>query len=266
MNAPRLTVSDVTLTFGALKALDDVSFDVEPGHVHGLIGPNGAGKSSLFNVVSGVYHPQVGSVTLDGEELVGKAPHKIAALGVGRSFQNVDLGGNETVIDSLLGGRDHLMHGSVVATMLGLPSVRREERRHRDRARDIADFCGLGPLKDRRLNELPYGQRKVVDIARAVCMEPRVLLLDEPAAGLDSAETAEIEAVVRDLREALDLTVLLIEHDMGLVMGLCDRITVLDFGRRIADGTPSEIQADPAVVAAYLGTGAHDESTMEVAP
>lgn len=266
MSRGHLSLTDVTLRFGAVTALEGVALDVAAGSVHGVIGPNGAGKSSLFNVVSGVYRPVQGTVRLDGEDLLGLPPHRIARAGVGRSFQNVDLSGDETVLESLLGGRDHLMRGSVVATMFGLPGARKEERRHADRAREIADFCGLGDFLDRRLHELPYGIRKLVDIARAVCMEPRLLLLDEPAAGLDDGETGRIGTLVTDLRSGLDLTVLLIEHDMGLVMGLCDRITVLDFGRRIADGTPAEIQSNPAVVAAYLGAGDSAEADLEVTP
>lgn len=261
--APGVTVEAVTVTFGALRALDDVSLIAQPGHIHGVIGPNGAGKSSLFNVISGVYQVDTGSVHLDGELLTGQPVHRGATAGVARSFQNVDLGGTETVLESLLVGRHHLMGAGVLATMLGLPGARREERRHVDRVREIADFCGLGGLLDRPLRELPYGQRKLSDIARAVCMEPRLLMLDEPAAGLDHLETQAISRLVLELRSALDMTVLLIEHDMGLVMGTCDRITVLDFGRRIADGTPAEIQRDSVVTAAYLGTGEPTEPTLE---
>lgn len=258
-----LTVEGVSLSFGAVQALSDVSLTAEAGQVHGVIGPNGAGKSSVFNVISGVYRPSQGSVRLGGRELVGLRPHRVAATGVGRSFQNVDLSGDETVLESLLAGRDHLMHASVVSAMFGLPRSRREERRHTDRAHEIAAFCGIDGVLGHRLRDLPYGLRKLVDVARAVCMEPSVLLLDEPAAGLDPAETWQVGTLIRDLRRALDLTVLLIEHDVGLVMTLSDRVTVLDFGRRIAHGTPEEIQSDPAVVAAYLGVGesAEDEIT-----
>lgn len=251
--APSLSVEGVTLAFGAVTALDDVDIRVRGGDVHGVIGPNGAGKSSLFNVISGVYRPQKGRILLDGISLGELSPDRVAAAGVGRSFQNLGPSGEETVLESLLVGRHHLMRAGITAAMLALPRARREERRHRERVAEIAHFFGLAGLLDRSLRTLPYGQQKLVDVARAVCMEPRVLMLDEPAAGLDEAETAAISRMILDLRSALDLTVLLIEHDMGMVMAVCDQVTVLDFGRHISQGTPAEVQRDPAVTAAYLG-------------
>ncbi|SFF54689.1 ABC transporter ATP-binding protein [Blastococcus tunisiensis] len=264
--AAPLDIEGVTVAFGAVKALDDVSFSVQSGHVHGVIGPNGAGKSSLFNVISGVYRPSAGEVRLDGMALTKLRPHEVAGLGIGRSFQNVDLAGEESVLESLLVGRHDLMRSGVTAVMLGLPRARREEREHKARVTEIADFFGLADHLDRPLHELPYGQQKLVDVARAVCMEPRLLMLDEPAAGLDEAETDTISEIILDLRSALDLTVLLIEHDMGMVMKICDHLTVLDFGRRISDGTPSAVQSDPAVASAYLGTGEAAEIETGTAP
>jgi branched-chain amino acid transport system ATP-binding protein len=248
-----LRVDQVSVRFGALVALDGVSFTVEPGTIHALIGPNGAGKSTCLNVLSGVYRPDAGNVYLGEQELTRLRPHRIARLGVARTFQNIELSGAQTVEDNLLLGRHHLMRAGLVATALGLPAVAREERRHRARAREIADFLGLSPALDRPAALLPYGLRKRLEVARALALEPRVLLLDEPVAGMDAAETTGMAAVIHAVRTELDLTVVLVEHDMGLVMRIADRVTVLDFGRRIFDGVPAEMASDPAVVEAYLG-------------
>ncbi|MFF8634052.1 ABC transporter ATP-binding protein [Streptomyces pilosus] len=255
---PVLDVRDVTVRFAGLTALDGVSFTVTPGSVHALIGPNGAGKSTCFNVLSGLCRPAEGMVTLGDTELTRLAPHRIAALGVARTFQNI-VTTHGTVADNLMLGRHALTRAGFTASALRLPSARREQREHRDRAREIAELTGLGALFDSPVALLSYGDRKRVELARALCLEPRVLLLDEPVAGMNASERARTARVVGELRAELGLSIVLVEHDMGLVMRLADDVTVLDFGRRIAHGTPDEVRQDPEVLRAYLGTDATEE-------
>ncbi|MFJ5830722.1 ABC transporter ATP-binding protein [Streptomyces sp. NPDC093089] len=251
---PALTVEDVTVRFAGLTALDCVGFTVAPGSVHALIGPNGAGKSSCFNVLSGVYRAASGSVRFGEAELTALPPHRIAALGVARTFQNIVLT-RGTVADNLLLGRQTLTRAGFTATALRLPSAVREQRLHRERVREIADFTGLGALFDAPVALLSYGDRKRVELARALCMEPRLLLLDEPVAGMNTAERLGMARTIAHIRDALGVSVLIVEHDMGMVMRMADEVTVLDFGRRIGGGSPEAVQRDPAVVRAYLGGG-----------
>jgi branched-chain amino acid transport system ATP-binding protein len=261
---PTLAASGITVRFAGLTALDDVSFEVEPGTVHALIGPNGAGKSTMFNVLSGVYRPVAGSVSFGGVELVGLPPHAIAGLGVARTFQNIALFPAATVEENMMLGRHHLTRAGFLGAGLRLPFAIREDRRHRARVTEIAEFLGIGGLLQVPAGELSYGDQKRVEMARALCVEPAILLLDEPVAGMDATETGQVATAIRDIREGLGISILLVEHDMGLVMGIADRVTVLDFGRRISDGSPAQVRSDPEVIRAYLGTG-HDGAATALA-
>ncbi|GAA2120827.1 ABC transporter ATP-binding protein [Kitasatospora saccharophila] len=249
---PELVVHEATVRFAGLTALDAVSFTVAPGSIHALIGPNGAGKSTSFNVLSGVYRVASGSVRFGDAELTSLPPHRIASLGVARTFQNIVLT-RGTVADNLMLGRHTLTRAGFTATALRLPSALREQRRHRERVREIAEFTGLGARFDTPVALLPYGDRKRVELARALCMEPKLLLLDEPVAGMNTAERLAMARTVTSIRDALGISVLIVEHDMGMIMRIADRVTVLDFGRLISDGTPEHVRKDPAVVRAYLG-------------
>ncbi len=251
--APLLEVSDLALRFGGTRAIDGVSFDVQQGELFAVIGPNGAGKTSIFNCISGVYRPQEGSVRFMGADLVGRTPDDIADRGVARTFQNIELFDNLTVVENLMLGRhQHLRYG-VLAGMLWVGPARRAELANRRIVEDIIDFLEIAAHRRLPVGMLPYGVKKRVELGRALAMEPKLLLLDEPVAGMNVEETEDMARFILDIRAELGTTMILVEHDMGLVMDLADRVMVVDFGRRIALGRPDEVQRDPAVIKAYLG-------------
>jgi branched-chain amino acid transport system ATP-binding protein len=253
MSAPLLSVRDLTLRFGAVTAFAGVSFDVASGELFAVIGPNGAGKSSLFNALSRVYEPSSGTMSFDGRDFLRLAPRQLAGIGIARSFQNLGVFPALTVLENVMVGRHHLMHAGALRGGLGL--ARAEERRHRAAALEALDFVDLRRLGGAPVHALPYGLQKRVELARCLAMEPRVMLLDEPVAGMTSSERAEITDLVARVHAERELTLLLVEHDMGMVMRVAQRILVLDFGEPIAVGTPAEIQRDERVIRAYLGEG-----------
>jgi len=249
-----LRVSDITQVFGGLTALDNVSLTVRKGDITGVIGPNGAGKTTLFNIVTGIYEQTTGTVHLDDRNISGFAPERLARLGMVRTFQNIELFGQMTVLENVMVGLHTQSRSGILACAFKLPGNIREERAIREKAMQWLDFVGIADMARIQAANLPFGKGRLLEIARAMALEPRIILMDEPAAGLNSRETAELALLIRKVRES-GITVALVEHDMELVMDVCDHILVLNLGRKLAEGTPREIQENPAVIAAYLGEG-----------
>jgi branched-chain amino acid transport system ATP-binding protein len=244
---------EISIRFGGIRAVDAVSFSVEPGEVFSIIGPNGAGKTTIFNLISRIYQPTAGRLVFDGQDVTRTPAHRIAGLGIARTFQNIELFTNATLLQNLLIGRHCHAQASFLAQLGFLPSARREEITHREKVEDVIAFLDLERYRDTLIANLPYGVRKVVELGRALCTEPRLLLLDEPSSGLNLEETEVMGFWIDDIKKDLGITVIMVEHDMNLVRQVSDRVMALNYGRMMALGTPAEVQNHPEVIRAYIG-------------
>jgi branched-chain amino acid transport system ATP-binding protein len=246
-------VDNISKRFGGLTAVDKISFEVAKGEIFTIIGPNGAGKTTIFNLISLIYPLSGGRIVLDGEDVTGMSPHRIASRGIGRTFQNIELFEHATVLQNLLVGCHTHIQANLVSELLFLPGLRRKEAALRRRVEEVIDFLDLQSVRDSLVHGLPYGVRKVVELARALCTQPKLLLLDEPSSGLNVEETDDMAFWIQDIRDQLGITVLMVEHDMGLVSRVSDRVLAVSEGRPLALGSPAEVQSHPAVMTAYLG-------------
>ena len=255
MSVALLDVTQLSIHFGGVKAVQEVSFSIDPGIVYSVIGPNGAGKTTLFNLITGVYKPTSGEIRLDGESIAGKSPDELARRGVARTFQNLQICMNMSAVENVMVGAHLRLDRNLIKAALRLPSITRRDAELRAEASDLMRFVGLEQYLEARADSMPYGALKRLEIARALAMKPRVIFLDEPAAGLNPKETIEVDHLVRKVADS-GITVVLVEHDMKMVMNLSDRILVLDYGKKLAEGTGEEIRRNPDVIAAYLGAHA----------